>query len=161
VGRVVWRAEVGGKEVFGDIAAGPSFRDGRVYAGAFGGPAVCLDADTGDLVWKRDVEVAAGFAVGDELIYAATAKGTLVALARADGDVIWDVQLKGGILTQPVISGSTVVVGEPEGGIIGLDAYTGERTGQYVPGPGLHAQPLVFEDGALFLSNGGALHWIN
>jgi outer membrane protein assembly factor BamB len=161
VGRVVWRAEVGGTEVFGDVTAGPSFRDARVYAGAFRGPTVCLEAESGEVVWRRDLAVAAGFAVGDELVYAATANGTIAALARADGDLIWEVQLKGGILTPPVLAGATVVVGEPEGSIIGLDAYTGERIGQYEPGPGLRAQPLIFEGGALFLSNGSALHWIH
>ncbi len=158
LGRVAWRAELGQADLFGDVAAGPSFRDGRVYAGAFRGPTVCLDAATGQEVWRRPVEAAAGFAVGDERLYLGTAAGTVAALSRADGATLWEVELDGGAATPPVLAGDTVVVGASEGSLFGLDARTGEVRGRYAPGPGLHSQPLVFDAGVLFLSDGGAVH---
>ncbi|MEW6486535.1 MAG: PQQ-binding-like beta-propeller repeat protein [Thermodesulfobacteriota bacterium] len=158
LGRVVWRAEVGVPALFGDVAAGPSFRDGRVYAGVFRGPVVCLDAGTGAEVWRQPVEAAAGFALGDERLYVGTAGGGLAALALADGAVLWEAPLDGGAPTAPVLAGETIVVGASEGSLLGIDAASGAVRARFAPGTGLHGQPLVFEHGVVFLSDGGALH---
>lgn len=158
LGRVAWRTEVGAPALFGDIAAGPVFRAGRVYAGAFRGPVVALDARTGEEVWRQPVETAGGFAVGDERLYVGTAGGALTALSLPDGEVLWEVVLDGGAPTPPVLAGETVVVGASEGSLFGIDARTGEIKTRFAPGTGLHGQPLVFEHGVLFLSDGGALH---
>lgn len=160
VGRVEWRADVGTPELFGDLTAGPSFRDGRVYAGVFRGPVVCLRADTGEEVWRRDVEAATGFAVGADRVYLGTAGGAAAALAAADGSVAWTTALDGGVPTDPVLAGDTVIVGASEGSLFGLDAATGREVNRFTPGPGLHAQPLLFEGGLVFLSDRGVLHWL-
>lgn len=158
LGRVVWRAEVGAPSLFGDVAAGPSFRDGRVYAGAFRGPVACLDARTGVEVWRQGVEAAGGVAVGDERLYVGTAGGGLAALALDDGAVLWETLLDGGVSTAPVLAGDTVVVGASEGSLLGIDAASGAVRTRFAPGTGLHGQPLVFEHGVVFLSDGGNLH---
>ncbi|MBE0618110.1 MAG: PQQ-binding-like beta-propeller repeat protein, partial [Proteobacteria bacterium] len=129
-----------------------------VYAGSFHGPIACLDAATGKEFWRRPLEAALGLAVGDERLYVSTAEGRVEALSREDGAPLWQTELDGGAATPPVAAGDTVVVGASEGSLFGLDARTGEVLGRYAPGPGLHAQPLVFEGGVLFLSDGGAVH---
>jgi outer membrane protein assembly factor BamB len=121
---------------------------------------VCLDADTGDVVWRRDLEVVAGFAVGRELLYAATVQGTLVALSRSDGQQVWEAKVDDGLFTGPVLAGDIVVAGASRGGLLAFAADTGKEVNAYDPGPGIHAQPLVFKSGVAFLSDGGALHWV-
>jgi len=160
VGRVLWRAEVGAPELFGDVAAGPSYWDGRVYAGVFRGPVVSLDAATGEELWRQPVEAAGGFAVGDDLLYLATAAGKVAALSRQSGDLVWETPLDGGAATLPVLAGDTVVAGASEGSLFALDASTGAVLGSYLPGPGLHGQPLVQEHEVVFLSDGGVVHWV-
>jgi outer membrane protein assembly factor BamB len=160
VGRVLWRAEVGAAELFGDVAAGPSYWEGRVYAGVFRGPVVSLDATTGEQLWHQPVEAAAGFAVGDDLLYLATAGGKIAALWRQSGELAWETALDGGAATPPVLAGGTVIAGASAGSLFALDARTGAVRSTYLPGPGLHGQPLVLSTGVVFLSDGGVVHWV-
>ena len=160
-GRVLWRAESGaGTRGFRDVTAGPVYAGGRVYAGSLDGPVVCLDAATGKVLWRADVPAANGFAVGDRVLYLGTAGGSVTALDLRDGSPLWETPLDGGVPTVPVLARNAVVAGASDGSLFALDPATGEVMERYAPGPGLHAQPLVFRGGILFLSDGSVLHWI-
>ena len=160
-GRVLWRAEPGARtKGFRDVTAGPVFADGRVYAGSLDGPVVCLDAATGKVLWRAGVSAASGFAVGAAAVYLGTADGTVKALGRRDGRPLWETPLDGGVPTVPVLARNAVVAGASDGSLFALDPVTGEVMERYAPGPGLHAQPLVFPGGVLFLSDGSVLHWV-
>ena len=161
VGRVIWRAKVGAKTLFGDVTGGPTYADGSVYAGAFRGPTVRLEAASGKEIWRQNVETASGFAVGDDLVFAGTASGAVIAMSKANGERVWEVRLDGGVPTLPVLAGTAVVVGASEGGLYGFDARSGALLGSYTSNWGLHGQPMVFEQGVLFLSNAGSLQWVD
>lgn len=159
MGKVLWKTEVSADGLFADVCAGPSFRDGKVYAGTLKGPVVCLDAATGAQVWRQAFEAASGFAVGDELLYLGTPAGEVMALRKADGVKAWHTALDGGIPTPPVLAGDEVLAGASQGSLFALDARTGAERRRYAPGSGVSAQPAVFEEGVLLLSNGGTLFW--
>ena len=161
LGRVLWRQEIGGPQLFGDVAAGPSFAGGAVFAAAFGGPAVSLDAASGDPLWRAEVEGASGFAVGDATVYLGTADGAVVALGRDDGALRWQRALDGGVAAPPVLAGDALVTAASGGGFYVLDAGDGAVRYHFRPGPGAHAQAAVSAEGMLFHSDGGVLHWVH
>ncbi len=158
LGRVVWRAEIGGSGLFADVMGGPVYADGRIYAGVFRGPLVSLDAQTGVEMWRQALEVASGIAVGDRLLYLGSSDGSVRAVRREDGAPVWQVPLDGGAPTSPVLAANALLVGASEGSLLSLDPATGDVLGRYTPGPGIHAQPLVARGVVVFLSDGGVLH---
>ncbi len=160
VGTVLWRAEVGRGELLGDVTAGPTFAEGRLYVGSFQGPVASLDSGTGEELWRSEVESAAGFAVGDGALYLATARGGLAALERETGELLWEKALDEGATSAPVLGRNALVAGASEGSVFAVDPRTGKVLDQYMPGPGVRAQPLLAAKGIVFLSNGGALHWL-
>ncbi len=161
LGRVLWRQEIGGPQLFGDVAAGPSYAGGAVFAAAFGGPAVSLDAASGDPLWRAELEGASGFAVGADAVYLGTSDGAVVALGRADGALLWQRALDGGVAAPPVLAGDALVTAASGGGFYVLDAADGTVRYHYQPGPGAHAQAAVSAEGILFFSDGGVLHWVH
>ncbi|MBI5017530.1 MAG: PQQ-binding-like beta-propeller repeat protein [Deltaproteobacteria bacterium] len=160
LGKVLWKVELAKDGLFSDVCAGPSFRDGKVYAGVLKGPVVCLDAASGAQVWQQAVEAVSGFGVGDDLLYLGSPSGAVLALRRSDGTKVWEAALDGGISTVPAVAGDRVLAGASEGSLFDLDALTGAEKARFAPGSGVSAQPAVFEQGVLLLSNGGVLYWL-
>ncbi|GAB4267353.1 MAG: hypothetical protein Kow0092_20640 [Deferrisomatales bacterium] len=160
VGEVLWRAQVGSAEWFGDAVGGPAYRDGRVYAGAFRGPVVCLDASTGETLWSAEVATLGPFAVGDERLYAATPSETLAALSLEDGSILWEKSYKAGALAPPVFTPRALVTASAKGQLIVVDPSTGEKREGYLLGTGFRGQPLVYPGGVVLLSDAGTLFWV-
>lgn len=158
LGKVLWTSEIGAHALLGDVSAGPTYKDGRLYVGTLKGPTICFDAKTGNELWRSQKPVLSGFAVGDELIYAGTPDGAVIAMAAATGKPEWETMLDGGVPTNPTLSGDRLVVGASAGSLHLLDSRSGEIIDKYFPGQGLHSQPLIYEDGLVFLSDGGKLH---
>lgn len=160
VGAVLWRATVGRGALLGDVTAGPTYAEGHLYVGSFQGPAVSLDGETGEQEWESDADAAAGFAVGEEAIYLANARGGLTALDRESGEILWNMELGEGAASAPVLGLNILLTGASGGSLFAVDPLNGKKLDQYSPGPGVRGQPLLTREGIVFLSNGGALHWL-
>lgn len=159
LGKVLWIAEIGGKDVFPDVSAGPAYKDGKVYVGTLSGPTVCLNAETGSEIWRSAEASLAGFAVGGKLIYTGAPNGAAKAFDALTGDMVWETMLDGGAPTRPVLADNRLAVGASDGSLYLLDAQSGKIADRYFPGQGLHSQPLVYEGGLMFFSDGGKIHW--
>ena len=99
-GKELWRHEyaepLNPKYYEGGTSATPTVRDGKVYTLSKSGKVFCLDAETGKVVWNRDLphkELTWGFSssgliVGDTVIFNVGSAG--VALNKNDGKVVWN-----------------------------------------------------------------------
>jgi outer membrane protein assembly factor BamB len=131
--------------------------------------AVCLDAATGEELWRTplgkrfpsefgDGPRATPTVVGDT-VYAVTATVQLAALDAADGAVRWrrdlieafDVkQPRFGYSCSPLVDGDLLLldVGGDEGrGVVAFDRRTGETRWTALEGPGGHSSPIAVELG--------------
>jgi outer membrane protein assembly factor BamB len=105
---------------------------------------VSLAADSGRLLWFKDISSATGLAVDRTLLAVSESNGDLWLLDRRNGSTIWKLdQLTNRGLTRPAFYGSLVVVGDKEGYLHWVDTDSGQFVArQKIQKKGFAAAPL-------------------
>ena len=77
------------------VSAGIVAAEGALYAASHGGMMVAFDAETGDLLWRRDAlgPLYADPIMDEETLYVASLDNYVYALSRADGSTLWRYRL--------------------------------------------------------------------
>ena len=172
----VWDADF--REAMGGPGprATPTWHDGRVYALGATGQLWCLEADTGDVIWERDIlgdsqatnltwAMSGAPLVVDDLVVVqpgGAAEWSVVAYDRNTGDVVWhaldDVQAYTSPMTA-TLAGVRQVLTVTADRAVGLDIRDGQLLWEHpwvVGPPPSMAQPVVISDDRVFLSGSGA-----
>ncbi len=106
----------------------PIVADGIVYAGSEATSFYAWDADSGDLIWSRQMVDWAldSPTVADGILYAESSDGHLRALNATSGETIWSFQ-KGYFSGIPsyTITGSVVYVGALDSSVYAFTASAG------------------------------------
>lgn len=99
------------------VTSAPLVADGRVYFSDWSGKAYAADAQTGAIIWERQVQkpmtqwpwygLAATGELANGVYYVGSVKGEVYALDAADGSVLW----------------TTSAANDPQGGVLGAVQY--------------------------------------
>ena len=156
--------------------ATPTWHAGRIYALGATGQLWCLEADTGDVIWERDIlsdsqatnltwAMSAAPLVVDDLVVVqpgGTTGWSVVAYNRNTGDVVWhaldDVQAYTSPMTA-TLAGVRQVLTVTANRAVGLDPRDGQLLWEHpwvVGSPPSMAQPVLVGDDRVFLSGSGA-----
>jgi outer membrane protein assembly factor BamB len=120
---------------------------------------VSLAADSGRLLWFKEISSATGVQVDRTNLAISEANGDLWMLDRRNGSTLWKIDLlTNRDLTRPVFYGNYVVVGDKEGYMHWIDTAIGsfvarERAGK----KGFAAAPLTVGTTLYMLTHGGEL----
>ena len=158
------------------IRATPAWDDGRLYVGGIQDVLVCLDGQTGDVIWKRDFPADAGTAmpafgfassplVDGEFVYV-QAGGGFHKLNKLTGEIVWKSLddgggMNGSAFSSPFIAtlaGKRQAIVLTRASLNGVDLETGKQLwSQNVPAyRGMNiVTPTVFEDGIFLSTYGG------
>ncbi|HTN52126.1 MAG TPA: PQQ-binding-like beta-propeller repeat protein [Anaeromyxobacter sp.] len=128
----------------------------RLYAAAFSGAVLALEASTGETVWQFKAPGACRLAVGRGLVVAVTPNG-VYGLAAGGGQAAWSAPLGGAPGGNPVMAGKWVLVPAIEGGLRFIEAASGRTLRVLDPGTGVTATPGVGGGRVYVISNGGDL----
>ena len=125
----VWEIRIGGGTEFLMLALSPAVDGGRIYAGAYDGRVIAVDAESGRRVWAVDTdsELSAGPAVGEGLVVFGTTDGQVIALDALEGSGRWKVTLSGEVLARPAVGNGMVIVRTVDGYLRALDAADGSE----------------------------------
>ena len=166
--RKLWRRDLGAGYQKSNFLLTPSFRTGRLYAAEPEGRIYALDAESGAVIWKRDLEepLAAGVGVDTRQAIVVTREGEVVSLDAESGDLRWRQKMGTEILARPVLTEKQVLLRSGDGQVIGADLESGQilwRVRRSVPAltvRGLSA-PLVIDNVALIGFASGRLSGID
>jgi outer membrane protein assembly factor BamB len=110
------------------IAGGVALHGNLVFAGTRSGAIVCVNVDTGAIVWKNQSQTSQAFAtpaLAETLVIGACDTGAVFALERATGKPVWTFAA-GGAPSSPVIAADKVAV-VSDGTLFLLDLAKGTK----------------------------------
>lgn len=113
-------------ERLADVDATPQVIGQDVYAVSYGGRLASLSLETGQILWTAEMSSYNGLSLDWTTVYVAEANGEVVAVSRSSGAELWRQDaLRMRRLTAPTPFRQSVVVGDFEGWLHWLDAFTG------------------------------------
>ncbi len=99
-----------------DVDAGLAYRDDILYAVAFQGRLIALDANSGRNLWTREFSAHSGVVLDDQQLYLSDDDGQVFALDRRTGATLWrQNKLLRRKISAPAMQDGKVVVGDYEG----------------------------------------------
>lgn len=132
-GNEVWEVDLTpDDEDDGHIAGGLGYEGGRVYVATGFAEVVALDAETGEVAWRRNVSapMRAAPTIRDGRVFVVTVDNRVFALDALSGEQLWvhegaaeTASLLGG--AAPAVSGSTVIAAFTSGDLVALDVSSG------------------------------------
>ena len=135
-GKVLWETSIavpkGRSELerMIDIDAAMVLRDGIVYAASYQGRLAAVTADSGRIMWTREMSTPLDIALAGEHLFLTDADGRIWALDRATGATIWrQEKLAGFAITAPTVSGTRLFVGDRAGNLHVLAQQDGRLLG--------------------------------
>lgn len=135
-GATAWSANlVPGGEIGESVSGGGiAYDSGRVYVATGYGELVAMDARSGGVIWRQNVEapISGSPTVMGDMVYVMARNSTGWAIRASDGRVQWQL---GGTLSvagmmghsSPAVSGNTVVFPYASGQVLAVDRSSGEQ----------------------------------
>ncbi|MBT3308004.1 MAG: outer membrane protein assembly factor BamB [Gammaproteobacteria bacterium] len=145
-----------------DIDATPIVANGALYVVGYQGNLVALDAEQGELLWKRKLSGLNAPAVNGQHLFVSDQSGNLWAFDRNDGSALWKQDsLVNRAPTTPLLDGPHLVVGDSEGYLHWIAVEDGRFVGRtQVDKAGVAAPVLDYGEAVVSYSEGGKLSLI-
>lgn len=125
-----------------------------VYASAYHGRVASLAAESGQVLWAREISTFAGIGADWNHVYVVADDGELVALLRRNGSDVWR---QGALIrrlpTAPVAFNTAVVVGDFEGYVHFFNNADGEPAARVKVGKGMISDAPVVIGGRLYVQS--------
>ncbi len=113
-------------EQLADIDAPPILSGTRLYVATYQGDVVALDIQNGSIRWRHDFSTRLPMEVHQGQLYITGALGDILVLDADHGQVVWEQPaFRGRGLTNPLVVGDRVVVGDAAGFLHVLDRSDG------------------------------------
>lgn len=149
-GRVVWQRSIayatGASDVerLVDIDADPIVRNNLVYLASYQGYIGALSLDNGQFVWNKPGSVYKNMAIESSTLYLTDSHDVLWAFDRQTGRVKWkQASLKAHGLTEPVLMGNWLIVGDKTGYLHVVSTQNGELLGRKQLDSAIDISPAV------------------
>lgn len=141
-----------------DITSSPVINNQFVCAVAYQGRVACFAINDGASIWARESSSSAGLAMDNDYVYVTEDKGIVAAYDMRSGASMWKQSRLGSKkLTQPVLKGQYIVVGDDKGYVNLLRNYDGALVARSATdGSSIQTVPNLLPDGfAVQTSKGG------
>ncbi|PTT85260.1 outer membrane protein assembly factor BamB, partial [Pelomonas sp. HMWF004] len=138
---------------------GPAVRQGElICARAFQSSVGCVNAERGSAVWNRVVGGTNGIGADDQIVVAGDASDRLSAWKLSNGDLTWSAdQFQRRKLSEPVLLGKHVLIGDYEGQVHLLDRETGKTRSRLATDGSQVVTAALLGDTALVVTKSGGL----
>ena len=104
--------------------------DGQtIYAASAEGRVMAMQRETGEVLWKKDLDlpISGAVGVGNGMVLLGTLRGDVIALDSGSGEQKWRAKVSSEVLAAPATNGDVVVVQTQDDKLIGFDAATGNQ----------------------------------
>lgn len=163
-GLVVWQRNIayasGGSDVerLIDIDADPIVIGDEIYLASYQGYVGALSLKNGEFVWRKPASIYKNIVISGGALYYVDNDSVVWAINRTNGQVLWkQPALKARNLTEPVLMGNRLLVGETGGFLHGLNISNGELVSRTPTSGPVFAAPVVAGSSVYVLTANGQL----
>ena len=132
----------------GSFVQEPCVHDGRVYAGCLDRNVYCIDAKSGELVWKFQTEAGIAMSspvISDGTLYIGSYDYNMYALDAKSGRLLWKFKTQDKVLCSCAVSGGRVYFGSKDHNVYCIDAKTGGLVWKFRTFAEVASVPTVWE----------------
>lgn len=138
------------------------YAEGRIVFGGRDGYVYCLDAATGEQLWRNNHEVSwavSSMAYYEGKIITGTSDGRFVqAIELESGEEIWRTRTEGAVWSSPAVANGVAYFGDSASNIFAVETETGEVVWNYLAGGDVWASPVVKDSTVFIGSDDGAMY---
>lgn len=159
-GKLLWELPVaqpqGRNEVerLVDVDVSPVVVRNVLYAASYQGKIIALDAQTGRILWSRDVSTFSGMDADAQNVYLTDDRGHVLAFDQRTGASVWkQEQLRARRLNAPRYMDGLVAVGDFEGYVHWLSSDDGRFVARHRVGSSAVRSPVLVSKDRLYVNN--------
>ncbi|WP_232220520.1 outer membrane protein assembly factor BamB [Legionella tunisiensis] len=163
-GRLVWQRSIayasGASDVerLVDIDADPVVREQVVYLASYQGYVGALSLTDGQFIWRKPASVYRNITMDSNTVFLTDSDDVIWAINRQNGQVNWkQVALKAHGLTEPVLMGNRLVVGDKTGYLHVLAKDSGNLISRAQLGSAINTAPSVIGNNIYVMAANGKL----
>ncbi|MCE3043814.1 outer membrane protein assembly factor BamB [Legionella sp. 16cNR16C] len=163
-GHVIWQRSIafasGASDVerLVDIDADPIVEGQTVILGSYQGYVGAFSLSDGQFIWRKPASIYKNMTVQGNTLYLTDSEDVVWAINKQNGQVNWkQVALKARGLTEPVISGDRLLIGDKTGMLHVLSAQSGEFISRAQVGSAIISTPSVSGKDVYVMTNNGKL----
>lgn len=167
-GRLMWQRSIayatGSSDVerLIDIDSDPIVRDHVAYLGSYQGYIGALSLTDGQFIWRKPGSVFKNMVLSSNTLYLTDSNDVVWSLDKQTGHVNWkQTALKARNLTEPVLVGEDIVVGDKTGYLHFIDSQTGELMARSQLSGGVSISPNVVGRTLYVLTDNGLLNQLS
>lgn len=141
-----------------DIDADPIIRGNIAYLASYQGYIGAFNLDDGHFIWSKRASVYKNMVIDAHTLYVVDSNDVVWAYDRSSGQVKWkQAALRGYGITEPVLMGARLVVGDKRGNLHGLSKATGTPIGRDNLGAAITIAPAKTGERLIVMTNNGVL----
>lgn len=145
-----------------DIDADPIVQGNTVYLATYQGYLGALSLTDGEFIWRKPASIYKNMVMDNTTLYLTDSDDIVWAINKQDGSVKWkQLALKARGLTEPVLIGNQLIVGDKTGLLHSLAKQNGELTGRTQLGSAIHIAPSVAGNHLYVLTANGKLNYLS
>lgn len=163
-GRVLWQRSIafasGASDVerLVDIDADPIVEGDKVLLGSYQGYVGALSLNDGQFIWRKQASIYKNMVVRGNALYLTDSDDVIWSINKTTGRVNWKQDaLKARGLTEPVIAGDRLLIGDKTGFLHVLSANTGEFLSRTNVGGTINVAPSVAAQDVYVVTTNGKL----
>ena len=167
-GHVLWQRSIayasGSSDVerLVDIDADPIVRGNTVYLASYQGYIGALSLENGQFIWNKPASTFQNMAIDDNTLYMTDSNDIVWAFDRQTGFVKWkQISLKARGLTEPVLMGNRLVVGDKTGLVHLLSTQNGELIARTQLSGAIDIAPAVSGNRVYVMTANGKLNCLS
>lgn len=167
-GRVIWQRSIayatGASDVerLIDIDADPIVKGNIAYLASYQGYIGALSLSDGQFIWRKPGSVYKNMVLSDNTLYLTDSNDVIWSLDSHSGHVNWkQTALKARGLTEPVLVGNDLVIGDKTGYLHFIRAQTGELLARTELSGGITVSPSVIGKKVYVLTDNGMLNQVS
>ncbi|PJD95680.1 MAG: outer membrane protein assembly factor BamB [Legionella sp.] len=164
-GRLLWQRSIayatGASDVerLVDIDADPIIQGDVVYLASYQGYVGALSLDNGEFIWRKSASIYKDMTLHSNTLYYTDSNDVVWSLNASTGMVNWKQKtLKARDVTEPVLWGNYLIVGDKTGYLHFIEPQTGEFIGRTSLSSGVSIAPIVIGKKLYVLTNNGLLN---